>query len=242
VSIEVFIDGSTLQYERQGGRDAVDCELTTVIFDKSGKSTNVVTDKVQGALTADKLALAKQQGYRYVKQFELKPGIYQARVGVRDSASERIGTANTWVEVPSLRRTGVALSSVLLNRLQTEGDKNSKTQGPELFAPGVKQGIATFKQGASLAYQLTVYDKSTRKPEELELLVQSEVMEGDQPLYRSDWKPVNERLVGVSATGFDVGGQINLDIKPGIYELRITVKHRKTNRTARQTVMFEVEG
>jgi VWFA-related protein len=244
VSVEVFIDGTTLEYGKQEGHQAIDCEVTTVIFDKSGKSTNVITDRVQGSLTPERLEEGRKNGYRYLKRFELKPGIYQARVGVRENGSEQIGTANAWVEVPDLNRTKLALSSIVLTRLaNADGEKQSgRADGPALLLADVRQGIAYFKQGTSLVYQLTLYQSSARKPEELGLLIQSEVSEGGQSLYKSEWQPITERLIRLGKKGSDVGGEINLDVKPGLYELRITVKDPKSKRSAQQDVVFEVEG
>ncbi|HSB08184.1 MAG TPA: VWA domain-containing protein [Blastocatellia bacterium] len=243
VSIEVFIDGTTLEYGKQDGHQAIDCDVTTVIFDQTGKSTRVITDKVQGSLTPERLEEGKKNGYRYVKRLELKPGIYQARIGVRENGSERIGTANTFVEVPNLDRAKLAVSSVVLTRLGNPSEGRSQgTDAPELFMPRVRQGIPYFSQGTSMAYQLTVYENVARKPEDSGLMIQSELTQGEQSIYRSQWQPVAERLVRLGKKGFDAGGQINLDLKPGLYELRVTVKDPKSNRSAQQSVLFEVEA
>jgi VWFA-related protein len=242
VSVEVFIDGTTLEYGKQEGLQAIDCEVTTVIFDKSGKSTSVITDKVQGSLTPERLAEGKKNGYRYLKRFELKPGIYQARVGVRENGSERIGTANTWVEVPDLNRAKLALSSIVLIRLAADDKPSVRNESPSLLSANVRQGIAYFKQGARMIYQLTLYESSARKPEESGLLVQSELSEGGQSLYKSNWQPVTDRLIRLGKKGSDLGGEINLDMKPGLYELRVTVKDPKSKRSAQQDVVFEIEG
>lgn len=244
VTVEVFIDGTTLDYGQRAGRQSIDCEVTTVIFDQTGKSIQVITDKVQGSLTPEQLAEGRKNGYRYLKRLSLNPGIYQARVGVRENGSERIGTANAWVEVPNLGRVRLAASSILLTTVgaSRDGKQPGSTDAPELLMPGVRKGIAFFKQGASLAYQLTVYESSRRKLEELGLLMQSELAQGGRSIYRSEWQPVTERLVRVGKKGFDLGGQINLDLKPGVYELKVTVKDPKSNRSAQQDIVFEVEG
>lgn len=242
VSVEVFIDGATLDYGKQVGHQAIDCEVTTAIFDQTGKSTKIITDKVQGALTAERLEEGKKYGYRYMKRLELKPGLYQVRVGVRENGSERIGTANAFVQVPNLGREKLAVSSIVLISIgATNKDKTQQRDAPELFMPGVRQGVAFFKQGTSLAYQLTVYDVAGRKPEDSGLLIQSELTQGEQTIFRSDWQPVATRLVRAGKKGFDAGGQINLDLPPGLFELRVTVKDPKSKRSAQQSVVFEVE-
>ena len=241
VAIDLFVDGSTLEYHSQSGRPTVACEITTVIFDKTGKSTRVLTDKIYGPLTQDRIKLAKEVGFRYSTQLELKPGVYQARVGIRENGSERIGTANLWLEVPELKRTKLALSSILLNRFQPGDDKKQGRAGPELSLPGFRQGTPSFKQGTSLAYEFTVYQDGPSKPEESKLVSQSEVLFGEQSVYRSEWIPVAERLIGVGKAALDLGGRINLDLRPGPYELRITVKDPGSKRSAQQSAFFEVE-
>jgi len=244
VSVEVFIDGTTLEYGKQESHQAIDCEVTTVIFDKSGKSINVTTDKVQGSLTGEQIEEGRKHGYRYLKRVDLKPGIYQARIGVRENGSERVGTASAWVEVPDLNRAKLALSSIVLSRLgNADSEKQAgRNDGPSLLSPDLRQGIAYFKQGSSLVYELTLYESSARNPNSSELLLQSEVTSDGQSIYRSNWQPVTERLIRVGKKGRDVGGRLNLDMKPGIYELRITVKDSKSNRSAQQSVVFEVEN
>lgn len=243
VSIEVFIDGNTLDYGKQDGQETIDCEVTTVIFDQTGKSTQVITDKVQGSLTPERLEEGKKNGYRYVKRLALKPGIYQARIGVRGNRSERVGTANAFVEVPNLGRAKLAISSIVLTRLGNSNDtKSPPSEVPELLMPGVRQGIAYFHKGSSLAYQLTVYENVVRKAEDSGLMIQSELTLGEQSIYRSEWQPVADRLIRLGKKGFDTGGQINLDLAPGLYELRIMVKDPKSNRSAQQSVLFEVEA
>jgi hypothetical protein len=73
-------------------------------------------------------------------------------------------------------------------------------------------------------------------------MIQSELTQGGQSIYRSEWQPVRERLVRLGKKGIEAGGRINLDLKPGLYELRVTVKDPKSNRSAEQSVLFEVEG
>jgi VWFA-related protein len=243
VSIEVFIDGASLEYGEQDGRSAIDCEVTTAVFDQSGKSIEVMTDKVQGSLTSERLEQGRKNGYRYLKRLELEPGIYQLRVAVRENGSERLGTASTFVEVPDLSRAKLAASSIVLTALGSPSESKSQPMDvPELLAPGVRHGIAYFKQGASLAYQLTIYEGTSGKPGESGLMIQSELMQGGQSVYRSGWQPVRERLVRLGKKGMEAGGRINLDLKPGLYELRVTIKDPKFNRSAGQSVLFEVEG
>jgi len=72
--------------------------------------------------------------------------------------------------------------------------------------------------------------------------MQSELIQAEQTVYRSAWQPITERILRMGRKGFDAGGQINLDLKAGLYELRLTIRDPKTNRTAQQTVLFQIEA
>jgi hypothetical protein len=51
---------------------------------------------------------------------------------------------------------------------------------------------------------------------------------------------VEERVIHVGKKGFDLGGRINLDLKPGIYELHITIKDPKSPHLAQARTLFEI--
>src|SRR5690606_15429024 len=83
-SLTVQFDGDTLQYQPQAERHGFTVEIVTVIYDSSGRQIEALSATVQGTLTPERLAQGRANGYAYSRQLTLKPGIYQARVGVRE--------------------------------------------------------------------------------------------------------------------------------------------------------------
>jgi hypothetical protein len=78
-----------------------------------------------------------------------KPGYYQLRVALLDEASQHIGSANQFIEVPDVSKA-LTLSSLILEK---EADSSDRTAGetgegqvPELDPKG-NPALRIFKQG-----------------------------------------------------------------------------------------------
>ena len=56
-----------------------------------------------------------------------KPGAYQLRISLRDSSTERIGSASQFVEVPDLKKNRLAVSGLVC-----QGEPGDETAAPKL--------------------------------------------------------------------------------------------------------------
>ncbi len=255
VWIQVYIDGEGFDYQQQNGRFAFNFEVATLIFDKLGKVISSSVDTVEGKLQPQRLSMAKQNGFRHVKRVSLKPGVYQIRVGVRESSSEKIGTATAWVEVPNLQKTKLAMSAIFLSesvKVDAQGVKATEqfsnptkaapTQEQEFLLAKVIQGIPIFKSGHLLAYFFTVYGNASKLPISADLVLQSEIVQDEKIMFKSDWQPVTGRIIKQGKKGLEIGGMIELGLEPGIYEIRITVKDLKSKKTLQQASLIGVES
>jgi hypothetical protein len=97
-----------------------------------------------GAFQPYQLEALRKLGVNYRVDIPIKdPGGYQLRVAVRDVASERIGSASQFVEIPDLRRGRLTLSGIVLNA----GGLGEKGPAMRRFRPGDRE-----------SYQLEVYN------------------------------------------------------------------------------------
>jgi hypothetical protein len=99
--------------------------------------------------------------------------------------------------------------------------------------------VKSYKTGSLLVYYLVLYNIAEK--EEGEMLMRSETLQGELVVYQSDWMPVSSRAVGREKRGIEIGGQVNLSLKPGVYELRISIKIAKSDKPTQRTVIFAVE-
>lgn len=240
VSVQVSLDADRLQYREQNGRYLFALQVATLVFDSSGKRIDARSETINGNLLPERLALAKKTGYRYAKRLTLKPGLYQIRVGVRETSTDRIGTAWASVEVPNLTRQKLALSSIVL--LDSQRSSSSSTSAQDPIASRFVQGIRFYQKNDSLTYYFRIYCDLTRGNPETQLLMQTGVFQGDKVMAQANWQPVAARQLGKDRKSIAAGEEIKVsNLLPGIYELRVAVKDPASNRIASQSVVFGVE-
>jgi hypothetical protein len=133
------------------------------------------------------------------------------------------------VEVPDLTKGKLELSSVLLT---TAGEVQQPVTGPQQL-----DAIKTYKTGSTLVYYLMLYNAPSSVP--TDLTIRSEISLNDKVVFESEPQPLTSRMVGKDNKGIEIGGQLNLDLEPGFYSLRVEIKD-KSNREFRRSVEFLV--
>jgi VWFA-related protein len=187
---------------------------------------------------------AMQQGFVYNVTVPIKkPGAYHFRVALRDTATDRVGSAGQFIQVPDIKSRRLALSGVVLTT--SKPDAGSGVASLSANNPEASPAIRRFWQGAQMEWGYIIYnaqdDKATGKPQ-----VTTEVR-----LFR-DGKQV---FVG-GAKPFDMARQSDLqrlrasgalilgtDLVPGEYTLQIIVTDTladKKYRIATQWMDFEI--
>lgn len=189
-----------------------------------------------------------------------KPGAYQLRVAVRDSARGQVGSASQFIEVPDIRKGHITLSGIAMNGsspassakpaavaktatpapVGTTGD--GQVQEPD---PEASLAVRRFQSGMFLHYVVLIYnaklDHNGGRPQ---LEYQLRLYREGAPVYTSPKRPV--ALDGqTDLSRIMVGGQVNLASKmaPGDYVLQIIVDDKlakEKNRTATQWLDFEI--
>jgi len=100
VEISYVVNGSnvTLTDVANGGKHVlIDC--MAIAFDKNGKEVAHASDTLDGTLPAAAAEATLNRGLPATQELQLKPGVYNLRVGVQDRASQRIGTVTIPVVV-----------------------------------------------------------------------------------------------------------------------------------------------
>ena len=229
VSIQIEVDGKDLNYQEGAERAKIALELAGAIYDRRGRLVNSFIEKINGGVALEELEKVKRLGFSYNKRIELKPGFYHVRVGVLEPKTERRGTAASWVEVPDLSKGKLALSSILLGA-ETDAEKS-------IADSSRWSAIKSYKAGTHLAYCVLIYNAPSSVGSEL--TIQSEIAQNEKLVYESEPQPVSSRMMSKDNKGIEVAGQLNLDLEPGFYELRVAIKDR-SNHEFRRSVDFLV--
>jgi hypothetical protein len=241
VLINAFVDAAALEFQQTGGHHQDSLDILVAVFDERGKVVHSYGDRLDLNLKLNNLEMALKHGFSYRSTVALKPGFYQARIGVREQGTARLGSATSWVEVPDLSRKNFTLSSILLSI----GDERQPSQSASAQEEGYKLRPSTarrrFKSGSKLDFLIFAYNAKVEKGSP-DVVVQSQVYSGSKLVYASPLAkmplPENSDLgripyaAQISLEGFDAGQ----------FELRLMAVDRSTKATAHQRLNFMVEA
>jgi VWFA-related protein len=229
VLVAADIDITKLAFEEQDGRfvDTVDVFLG-VVHRESGEFFQY-PEKV--AMKLKPATREKMSWYPVVKDFDLAPGNYQAKLVVRDHNSHRVGSVFHNFEVPDLGQLRVS-TPVLSDTLAPEETPGASPQ-PRLLAR------REFPASGTLYCQLEVFgaakDKETGMPSVTQgyVLLRSgggEARRMDPLLIRPGAKNEVARLFGFPLS----------EVAPGDYEMIITIKDEVSGKTKELREAFRV--
>jgi VWFA-related protein len=178
-----------------------------------------------------------------------KPGPYQVRTAVRDTATNRIGSAYQFLEAPDLKKERLALSGIALNAVWLDLAPLSASSTVYNAANDTEEAEPTpavrrFKAGSGLNYRYVIYNAApdrNRLPE-MKILVhlfrEGQLLASQEDsLLDSDSLPLDPSRLSASGSL-----RLNVDLTPGQYVLQIAVTDLRPKKgvTASQWIDFEV--
>lgn len=241
----VYVDARDLKFsaEPDGGHRAT-LDLVVMTSDGMGRIIDQLGRTETVTAKDDIYQRVLQQGLTYVLNVPVKQaGSYQVRIAVRDSATEKTGSASQFVSVPDLTRGGLTLSGIILSGISTAATQNTEPD------PQAGPAVRRLKQGMFLNYGYVIYnaqlDKSTGKPQ---LSTQMRLFKDGKPVFTGRVASVDvsqqKDMMRVSTGG---RLQVGSNLTPGDYVLQVIVtdmlvkeKEKEKRRTATQWIDFEV--
>lgn len=233
VSLAIHADANTFEYATEDSARAFDVELAVAVLDADGKLVKTINEQIKGALTTGQFEMAKRNGYKYAKRLELAPGIYNIRVGLMETRTERVGTAIAWVEVPDLKKGGLTLSDLLLVNAAPQPKEQA-----DVLQRVSRQGEPVFKSVDVLSCLFKIYNAS----DVANLQVQTEFARDGQAVFQTAWVAATTLMDDRDSKGINVSQQFKLNsLKPGEYQLVIRVRDTKKKRTTQSETTLLVE-
>jgi VWFA-related protein len=179
-----------------------------------------------------------------------KSGGYQLRVAVRDTATERVGSASQFVEVPDLKKDRLALSGIIMALYRDAAATpapGTAAATPNADAPDPMGGSAVrrFRRGAAVDYGFNIFNaKLERAGGGARLQTQVLVYRDGKPVFTGQVLPFEGRAQNV-AGDIGAGGRLLLgkELGPGEYVLQLVVTDllaKEKHRVATQWMDFEV--
>ena len=180
-----------------------------------------------------------------------KPGGYQLRIAVRDAGSDRIGSANQYIEVPDIGKKRLALSGLVVQGSDPAKSGQSNAQSVNAAEGAVDEtdsqsgpSLRMLRPGMSLDYGFAIYNATAGAANKPQLEAQVILLRDGKPVYtgpaagvtlesQTDWRQII------------AGGRIQLGPKfaPGDYVLQVIVIDKQASeksRVATQWIDFQV--
>lgn len=229
VPVSLVVPGSQIPFNANGDRDKATLDVAGVV--KNGQGLTVGGARETVKLAFDQAQQARSRNIQYQTEFALVPGSYHLKFVVRENQTGRMGTFETRIQVPDLKKAPLKMSSVVLSSQQTQGAAERKHE----FNPLIRDGAEwvpnvphVFRQDQHLYVLYEVYDPAKNKQAAagagpVRVLTSIEFLTGgvkvyETPLVAAESLNVPER--GAAAFQFDVPLE---KLKPGLYTVQVNV-------------------
>lgn len=237
------------------GSHQSEIDLVAMTFGDNG----IVVDRMAYThalrLTPSLYESAIKQGVTYTINVPVrKPGAYQLRTAMRDVASNRVGSASQFVEVPNLGKKRLVLSGILSRgvdeknyqqRVSTNANDglaaDQRGEGSSLLS---NAALRQFRSGAIVEYGLAIYNAQADKTGKPQVVTQVKLFRNGQLVFAGKELPLdsgNQRDVKrLEVTG---AVQLGSQMDPGEYVLQVIVTdmlRKDKHRIAAQWNDFEV--
>ncbi len=243
VPISLIVPGSQIPFLKNGDRDKANLDILGQVKNAQGIAVGNIRDTVKLALDASQQV--KSRNIQYSTGFTLAPGRYHLKFVVRENQTGLMGSFETDLNVPDLRKSPMKLSSIVLasQRVPNTSAPRKNTPANPLIRDGVEwiPNIPhVFRQDQHLYFLYEVYDPAhqktanpapdtpanmTRRPSisGVRVLTSIEFLLGGVKVYETplvEATAINNPDRGAVSFQFDVP---LTPLKPGLYVCQINV-------------------
>jgi VWFA-related protein len=238
VPVSIVVPGSQIPFTKGGDRDKATLDIVGEVKDAAGRDIGDARQTVK--LAIDQAQQVSRKNIQYSTGFTLPIGKYHLKFVVRENETGKMGSFETDINVPDLRKAPLKLSSVVLAS-QRIPNTNKRDQSPLVrdgveFVPNLPH---VFRQDQHLYLLYEVYDparagaagpdakpaKSTKNAPNapVRVLTSIEFLSGSTKVYETplvEAKALNVPARDAVAFQFDVP---LAQLKPGLYTAQVNV-------------------
>jgi VWFA-related protein len=237
IPVSLIVPGSQIHSVKNGDRDKANIDVMGQVKNAQGIIVGNVRDNVK--LTLDATQQVQRKNIQYSTGFTLAPGKYHLKFVVRENQTGAMGSFETDLQVPDLKKSSLKLSSIVLSS-QRVPNTAKKT-----VSPLVRDGVEwipnvphVFRQDQHLYFLYEVYDPTKQKgtPEPasspgltrretgpVRVLTSIEFLSGGVKVYETPL--VEARAINIperSAVAFQFDVPLT-QLKPGTYVCQVNV-------------------
>ncbi|MFT3744006.1 MAG: VWA domain-containing protein [Pyrinomonadaceae bacterium] len=174
-----------------------------------------------------------------------KPGAYSVRLAVRDVATERVGSANQFIEVPDLKKDNLILSGMAIQNVPFDTWIKIRSL-PEIDQDGTGDtmwdtSVRRFKAGSVVRFGYQIYNAKVAG-NAANLIYNLKLYGAGNLVFDSGQKPLPKMMYESPKVISSVGGiRLADSLPPGDYVLQVNVTDALASRkTVTQFIQFEI--
>jgi hypothetical protein len=222
IPVSLIVPGSQIPFVKGGDKDKASLDILGQVRDAQGIAVGNVRETVKLAL--DESQQVQRKNIQYSTGFTLAPGRYHLKFIVRENQTGNMGSFETDIQVPDLKKSPLKMSSVVMASQRTA---NATKNNPD---PLVRDGLEwvpnvahVFRQDQHLYFLYEVYDPTKQKTGTPHVLTSIEFLSGGSKVYETPLVTtdvISDPLRGAVAFQFDVP---LTQLKPGDYICQVNV-------------------
>jgi len=245
----LHIDPGDLTFKEEAGFHRTTIDVMAITFGDNGVPIDQIGRTYQIKLSEDDYKRIMRQGLVYSLTVPVKkPGAYQLRVSLRDSASDRVGSASQFIDAPDIKKKHLALSGLVVRGQTANQSVNAamatQSEGREEGDAETSAAVRHFKAGNVMTYAFYAYNAKLDTTSHPQLMMQvklfrdgAEVFTGKESQFNPGQQTDMQRLVAVGAI------KLGTDMTPGDYVIQVVVTDLladKKHRVSTQWMDFQV--
>ena len=261
----IRITTTNLPLTMQDGAPTGFLDLGGGVFDDQGKPVNSFNKRLRIRAVGNANPATPPDFVFYDYVTTIRPGIYQVRIAAFDEKQNVSGSAYQWVQIPDLKGSGLALSSLIVGEKKAEPDSpvsdptNDAGQKPNILRDLSLSIDHRFNRSSNMRFLTFVYNASmttagsngkdgartiaagANPSTDADLAIQIQILRDNQPVVTTPIKAVQTE--GVSdLQRIPYAADVLLDtLIPGAYVLQVTVIDRHAKRSASQRYSFQID-
>jgi len=159
VPVSIVVPGSEIPFTKEADKDKASLDVIGIV--RNDFKMPVGSSRETVKLNLDETQEVRRKNVQYRTGFTLPPGQYHLKFVVRENQTGRIGSYETDITIPDLRKAPLRLSSVVIGNQLAPAKKNDllARDGQELL-PSLSH---VFAQNQKLYFYYEVYDPARAK-------------------------------------------------------------------------------
>lgn len=225
------------------GRKEAKFDVLAVGFGANGVAVDQLAKSYTMTLTKERYEEFLKRGFVYDIAFPVKkPGAYQLRIALKDTATNKMGSANQFIDVPDLKKKRLTVSGIAFENLSMDTyRKRSANNGqptPGDSEPLLDTALRQFKRKSILNFGLSIHNFKPGNS----LTSRVSLLKDGKPAFSAEPKPITFTPQDGSIP-FMSSLSLPERMELGEYVLQIDITDNNANgkhKSVTQFILFEV--